>query len=42
VARSGESSLHQAFNAFKRQYQAKRHANFEQVLLALRRLGELI
>ena len=26
-ARSGESSLHQAFNAFERQHQAKRYAN---------------
>jgi hypothetical protein len=35
------TSLHQAFDALKRQHQTKRYANFQQVFLALRRFGKL-
>jgi hypothetical protein len=37
----GVSSLYQAFDAFKRQHQAKRYADFQQVFLTLRRLDKL-
>jgi len=41
VAESGEFSLHQTFDAFERQHQAKRHADLQQVFLTLRRFGKL-
>jgi len=34
-------SLHQALDAFERQHQAKRHTDFEQILFALCRFGQL-
>jgi hypothetical protein len=36
-----EPLVHQAIDALQRKHQAKRHANFEQVFLAVRSVGKL-